>query len=151
MIATVGVYVSFFFQAVTQWAVVAAVILMKPAPGEPNPRADARADHRSFSRFVITHAVLRVGRRALLVTCLCVRPYTWLLASFAHNVMHVDAKAYGIMLAMGGFGTIAGAFTTAIFQSERRGRFGSSRALSRDSAWSRSRWSTACGWCAACS
>jgi MFS family permease len=122
LISAVGVYASFLVQAVTQWAVVAAIVLMKPSPRSEAPRQRMLGEMATGMRFVVSHDVLRWVALSLLITCIFVRPYNLLLAAFAGQVLHVDAKAYGIMLAAGGIGTLSGALTTAIHQSERRGR-----------------------------
>ncbi len=59
----------------------------------------------------------------LIVTSFTVRPFTSLLAAFATHVVHVDASGYGMLLAAGGVGTIVGAVTTALYQSDRRGNW----------------------------
>ena len=122
VIATVNVSASFLFQAVTQWSVVAAVILMRPAPPSGKTHEPMLAQIIDGFRFIASHAALRWIVAMLGVTCLCVRPYTWLLAGFAAHVLHVGVQAYGLMLAVGGIGIIAGALTTAIGKPTKRAR-----------------------------
>jgi predicted MFS family arabinose efflux permease len=93
----------------------------------PSPRSESSAEpmlQQIFSgiRFVTNHPVLRWTVLVLLVLSVLVRPYAWLLAGFAGHVLHVDAKAYGVMLTVGGVGTIFGALLTTYFQSDRRAR-----------------------------
>ena len=122
IISTVGVYASFFVQAATQWAVVVAIACMRPAPVSNAPRQPMWTDIRIGVRYLALHPVLRWVMLMLIVSALCVRPYPWLLATFAGHVLHVGARAFGVMLAVGGVGTVCGALTTALYDPKQRGR-----------------------------
>src|SRR5262249_50592696 len=108
LIATIGVNASFFVQAGIQWFVVLAVVLMRPSPHTEASREPMLQQIFSGILFVAGHPVLRWSVLLLMVISVLVRPYAWLLATYAAHVVHVDAKAYGVMLTMGGIGTIFG-------------------------------------------
>ena len=122
LIATVGIYASFFIQAMTQWLVVIAVAFMRPSPLSPASPEPMLRQILTGIRFVAADPILRWITLLMIVLCVCLRPYSWLLAGFAGHVLHVDAKTYGLMLTMGGLGTIGGAFTTTVYQTEHRAR-----------------------------
>ncbi|MBV8600939.1 MAG: MFS transporter [Candidatus Eremiobacteraeota bacterium] len=122
LIGTVGLSVAFFVNAASQLAVVAALILMKPAPASSTSREPVVHQIVAGARFIGAHAVLKWVFLLLLVTSLTVRPFTSLLAAFAAHILLVGAQAYGWLLAAGGIGTVTGAIITAVNQSERRGR-----------------------------
>jgi MFS family permease len=121
LIGAVGVYVSFFANALLACAVVGALLLMAPAPPSSASRESVLNASIEGIRFIASHPVLRWVILMLVMTALCVRPFTSLLAAYAAHVVHVDAKGYGWLLAAGGLGTIAGAIITALYHSERRG------------------------------
>jgi MFS family permease len=121
LIGIVGVHVSFFVNAFLSCAVVVAVILMTPAPPASTSREPVFQQIAEGLRFIWSHPVLRWIIGMLIVTSFTVRPFTSLLAAFATHVVHVGATGYGLLLAAGGVGTIVGAVTTALYQSDRRG------------------------------
>ena len=121
LIGAVGVHVSFFVNAFLSCAVVVALIFMTPAPPASTSREPVFRQISEGLRFIAAHPVLRWIIGMLVVTSFTVRPFTSLLAAFAAHVVHVDASGYGWLLAAGGVGTIVGAVTTALYQSERRG------------------------------
>jgi MFS family permease len=120
LIGTVGVYASFLVNAVSQFAVVVAVALMRPVPVSSASREPMLRQIATGIRFVASHPLLRWIVAVLIVSSLCVRPYNLLLAGFAGHVLNVGAKAYGTMLAVGGIGTVMGALSTAMFGVRRR-------------------------------
>lgn len=120
LIGEVGVHVSFFINAFATCAVLAALVFMRPSPASSTSREPMLTQIAMGLRFVASHPVLRWIILLMVVTSLAVRPFTSLLAAYATHTLHVDAKAYGWLLAAGGIGTVAGAFLTAILQSERR-------------------------------
>jgi MFS family permease len=121
LIGAVGVHVSFFVNAFLSCAVVIALIFMTPAPPASTSREPVFRQISEGLRFIASHPVLRWIIGMLVVTSFTVRPFTSLLAAFATHTVHVDASGYGWLLAAGGVGTIVGAVTTALYQSERRG------------------------------
>ncbi|MGA3036316.1 MAG: MFS transporter [Vulcanimicrobiaceae bacterium] len=121
LIGTVGVHISFFVNAGLTCAVVLALVFMAPAPPSSTSREPVFQQVAEGLRFIASHPVLRWIIGMLVVTSFTVRPFTSLLAAFATHVVHVDASGYGWLLAAGGIGTVVGAVTTALYQSERRG------------------------------
>jgi MFS family permease len=121
LIGAAGVYVSFFANAALSCAVVAALLLMAPAPPSSASRESVLSQIVEGIRFVAGHPILRWVIVMLVVTALLVRPFTSLLAAYAAHVVNVGAQGYGWLLAAGGVGTIAGAIVTALYRSERRG------------------------------
>ncbi|MBV8074636.1 MAG: MFS transporter, partial [Candidatus Eremiobacteraeota bacterium] len=122
LIGSVGLSVAFFVNGFSQLAVVAALILMRPAPVSNKSREPVLHQIVEGIRFVGAHPVLKWVFLLLLVTSLTVRPFTSLLAAYAAHSLRVNAQGYGWLLAAGGIGTVCGAIITAINQSERRGR-----------------------------
>lgn len=120
LIGTAGIYASFLVNAVSQFAVIIAVGLMRPVPPSSTSREPMLREIATGIRFIAAHGSLRWIVLVLIVSSLCVRPYNLLLAGFAGHVLDVGAKAYGTMLAIGGVGTVLGALATALFRSERR-------------------------------
>ena len=122
LIGAVGVHVSFFINAIATLAVTVALVLMGPSPASSTSREPMLRQIGMGLRFVASHPVLKWIILLMVVTSLLVRPFSSLLAAYAAHVLNVDAKAYGWLLAAGGIGTVAGAFVTAMLQSERRAR-----------------------------
>ena len=121
LISTVGVYPSLFIAAFAQSLVVVALIFIKPAPSTTPSEEPMLRQIVVGIRFMVSHATLAWVVLILATSCMFVRPYMFLLAGFAGHVLHVSAAAYGGMLAVGGVGTLAGALTTALYRSDRRG------------------------------
>jgi predicted MFS family arabinose efflux permease len=94
---------------------------MRPPPPSSSSREPILSQIAEGVRFIASHPVLRWIILMLLVTSLTIRPFNALLAAYSAHVLHVDAQAYGWLLAAGGIGTVTGAVVTAISHSERRG------------------------------
>ncbi|MGH7684741.1 MAG: MFS transporter, partial [Vulcanimicrobiaceae bacterium] len=121
LIAGVSLGISFYANAISSFAVVAALIMMSPAPASSSSREPALRQIAEGLRFIAKHPVLRWIVFMLVVTSFLVRPFTSLLAAYAAHVVFVDAKGYAWLLTAGGLGTITGALVTALYHSERRG------------------------------
>ncbi|HEY0797590.1 MAG TPA: MFS transporter, partial [Candidatus Baltobacteraceae bacterium] len=121
LILTAGVQMAFYFNAISTLAVVLALLFMKPAPPSSTTRESVLTSIAAGVRFLFGHPVLRSVITLLLVTCICVRPYSQLMPAYARHVVHVDARGLGILLAASGVGAIAGSIITAIVGSRRRG------------------------------
>jgi predicted MFS family arabinose efflux permease len=121
VIGEIGIHVAFFANAFLTVAVILALILMRPAPPSSSSREPILSQIAEGVRFVASHPVLRWIVLMLLITALTVRPFNSLLAAYSAHILHVDAKAYGWLLAAGGIGTVSGAVITALSRSERRG------------------------------
>ena len=121
LILSVGVAASFYINAVATFAVIAALVVMKPAPPASTKRENVWASIVAGVKFLAGHPVLRAVVLLLAVVCLFVRPYSQLLPAYAAHVVHVDARGLGVMLAASGAGAILGSIVTAVVGSRRRG------------------------------
>jgi MFS family permease len=101
--------------------VVVALILMQPAPPSSTVREPVWQAITAGARFLFSHRVLRSVVTLLVVTCICVRPYSQLMPAYAAHIVHVDARGLGLLLAASGVGAIAGSIITAIVGARRRG------------------------------
>ena len=121
LILTVGVQTAFYFNAISTLAVVVALVLMQPAPPSSTVREPVLRAITAGARYLFSHRVLRSIVTLLLVTCICVRPYSQLMPAYAAHVVHVDARGLGMLLAASGVGAIVGSIITAIVGARRRG------------------------------
>ena len=131
LIIATGIAASFYVNAVATLAVVAALLLMRPAP------PSAARPERVFAlivgglRFLWGHAALRSILIVLIASCLFVRPYSQLLPAYAVHVLHRCPRA-GLLFAAAGFGAICGSVLTALLGAHRRAGvwFGSAAVMS---------------------
>lgn len=121
LIATIGISVSFYVNAVTILAVVLALVFMHPAPPSGAKREPVLAAMWSGVRFLVAHPVLRWVVLILVVNALLLRPYTFLLPAYALHVVSTDAPGLGWLMAAAGAGGVVGAVFTAVVNIERRG------------------------------
>ena len=121
LILSAGVAASFYINAIATFAVIVALIFMKPVPPSSTSREGVLASILAGMRFLFGDPVLRNVVWLLIATCLLVRPYTQLLPAYAAHVLHVDARGLGLLLAATGVGAIAGSLLTAIVGARRRG------------------------------
>jgi MFS family permease len=121
LIATIGVAVSFYVNAVTILAVVVALAFMQPAPPSGAQREPVLGAMWIGIRFLAGHPVLRWVVLILLVNALLLRPYTFLLPAYALHVVSTGAPGLGWLMAAAGAGGVVGAVFTAVVNIERRG------------------------------
>jgi MFS family permease len=121
LILTVGVQMAFYFNAVSTLAVVVALVMMRPAPPSSAAREPMLQAMAAGARFLFSNPVLRSVVTLLVVTCICVRPYSQLMPAYAAHVVHVDARGLGLLLAASGVGAIGGSIITAVVGARRRG------------------------------
>jgi MFS family permease len=121
LILTVGVQTAFYFNAVSTLAVIVALVLMRPAPPSSAAREPMLEAMAAGARFLFGHPVLRSVVTLLVVTCICVRPYSQLMPAYAAHIVHVDARGLGLLLAASGVGAIGGSIITAVIGARRRG------------------------------
>jgi len=121
MILSLGIGPSFFVNAVATFAVVLALVLMRPSQPSSSGREPVLAAIRAGVVFLWRHPVLRDIIATLFVTCLLLRPYVQLLPAYAAHVVHVDARGLGVLLAASGCGAIGGSVLTAMLGDRRRG------------------------------
>jgi predicted MFS family arabinose efflux permease len=121
LILTVGVQMAFYFNALSTLAVIVALVMMRPAPPSSAAREPMLQAMGAGARFLFNHPVLRSVVGLLVVTCICVRPYSQLMPAYAAHVVHVDARGLGLLLAASGVGAIGGSIITAVIGARRRG------------------------------
>jgi predicted MFS family arabinose efflux permease len=121
LILSVGISASFYINAVSTFAVITALVFMRPSPASSTKREGVLASIAAGVRFLAGHPVLGSVVLMLTVTCVFVRPYAQLLPAYAAHVIHVDARGLGAMMAAGGAGAILGSLATALVGNHRRG------------------------------
>jgi MFS family permease len=132
LIIATGIAASFYVNAVATLAVVAALLLMRPAPPSAARPERVLALIAGGLRFLWGHAALRSILIVLIASCLLVRPYSQLLPAYAVHVLHADARGLGVLFAAVGFGAICGSVVTALLGAHRRAGvwFGSAAVMS---------------------
>ena len=120
LIGSAGLQAAFLINAVAQCISLVTVFWMRPVAATNPSREPMLRQIVDGVRFVASHPTLRWIVVLLLLVNLCVRPYVWLLAAFAGHILFVDAKAYGLMLAAGGVGSVVGALGSALWPYQRR-------------------------------
>jgi MFS family permease len=132
LIIATGIAASFYVNAVATLAVVAALLLMRPAPPSAARPERVLALIAGGLRFLWGHAALRSILVVLIASCLLVRPYSQLLPAYAVHVLHADARGLGVLFAAVGFGAICGSVVTALLGAHRRAGvwFGSAAVMS---------------------
>ena len=132
LIIATGIAASFYVNAVATLAVVAALLLMRPAPPSAARPERVLALIAGGLRFLWGHAALRSILIVLIASCLFVRPYSQLLPAYAVHVLHADARGLGVLFAAVGFGAICGSVVTALLGAHRRAGvwFGSAAVMS---------------------
>jgi len=120
LILWTGTAAAFYVNAVATLAVVAALLGMRPPPPSSMRREPMLASIVDGVRFLFRHPVLRSVLVVLIVTCVCVRPYSQLLPAYAAHVVKVDARGLGFLFAATGSGAICGSILTAIVGARKR-------------------------------
>ncbi len=115
LIPVIGVSGVFTVNALSCFATLAALARMR---GVPQHAASSHASGVLHSistgvRFVAGSPLLRGLLLLSLVSGLCARSYTPLLAVFARDEFHVGSTAFGFLVSAGGLGTLSGAFWLA--------------------------------------
>jgi MFS family permease len=123
LIVWVGVAGSFYVNAVLTLAVVAAVLMMTPAPPTAKRRESMLPAMRQGIVFIVGHPILRWILLAFFISAVFARPYSQLIPAFTENVLHAGARGLGWAVSAIGIGGFGGALITAYFaQRERRSR-----------------------------
>lgn len=117
LIATVGLEVAFFANAVGFLVVVAAVFLMRDVPKRPADAAKKGMtdDFLAGLRFVRSSHLVTMLLLLALVTTVFGRPYQQLLPVFARDVLDSGTAGLGLMMSSMGAGTMAGAAVMSAF------------------------------------
>ncbi len=106
VIAATGVAPCMTINAILKFAVVLAIVLMKPSPASSTKRESFATAFVDGIRFVFDHSVLRWVYLMLVVSALSVRSYNFLLPAYAVHVLHTDARGLGWLMASTGIGAL---------------------------------------------
>ena len=120
LIAASGIAPCMILNAIVKFAVVLAIIFMKPSPASSKARTSFGAAIVEGIQFIYGHSVLRWIYLMLIVTALSVRSYSFLLPAYAVHVLHTDARGLGGLMAATGIGAVAGALMIAAANVRRR-------------------------------
>ena len=120
LIAGSGIAPCMILNAIVKFAVVAAVLLMRPAVASSTHRNSFFAAIGEGIAFIYGHGVLRWIYLMLIVTALSVRSYNFLLPAYAVHVIHTDARGLGGLMAATGAGAMLGALSIAAMNVRRR-------------------------------
>jgi MFS family permease len=120
LIAASGIAPCMILNAIVKFAVVAAIVLMKPAPVSSKSHASFVSAFKEGIAFIYAHGVLRWIYVMLIVTALSVRSYNFLLPAYAVHVIHTDARGLGWLMAATGAGAMLGALSIAALNVRRR-------------------------------
>src|SRR5438128_5191288 len=115
LIGAAGVGMCFFLNGVSYIAVIASLLAMRLAPFAPRPAAaTAWEGFRVGVRFIRSDA--RVLALVVLVAVFSVFgfPFLVLMPVVARDVLHTDARGYGILMAGVGIGAMLGALALAL-------------------------------------
>jgi MFS family permease len=120
LIAASGIAPCMVLNAIVKFAVVIAIIFMKPSAASSKARTSFGAAILEGIQFIYGHSVLRWIFLMLIVTALSVRSYSFLLPAYAVHVLHTDARGLGWLMASTGIGAVAGALIIAAVNVRRR-------------------------------
>ena len=114
LIGVIGLTGCFFLNGVSYLAIVAAYLAMRlPAMTHRPVRKPIWHETVEAIRYVYGHRVLRAVVFLVTVMSLFGWPYSVLLPVFARDVLHLDARGYGFLMAVNGLGALIGALTLA--------------------------------------
>jgi MFS family permease len=120
LIAAAGIAPCMILNAVLKFAVVAALIFMKPSPASSRERTPFWVSFTDGVRYIYQHEALRWVFFMLIVSALSVRSYSFLLPAYAVHVVHADAQGLGWLMAASGIGAVGGALVIAAANTRRR-------------------------------
>ena len=120
LIAASGIAPCMILNAIVKFAVVAAVLLMRPTAVSSKEHNSMFAAIKEGISFIYGHGVLRWIYLMLIVTALSVRSYNFLLPAYAVHVIHTDARGLGWLMAATGAGAMLGALSIAALNVRRR-------------------------------
>ena len=115
-----GIAPCMILNAVVKFAVVLAIIFMKPSPASSKARTSFGTAIVEGVRFIYGHSVLRWIYLMLIVTALSVRSYSFLLPAFAVHILYTDARGLSWLMASTGIGAVAGALMIAAANVRKR-------------------------------
>ena len=113
LIGAAGVAMCFFLNGVSYIAVIASLLAMRLPPFAPRPATAAWEGFRAGVRFIRSDA--RVLALVVLVAVFSVFgfPFLVLMPVVARDVLHTNARGYGVLMAAVGVGAMLGALALA--------------------------------------
>jgi predicted MFS family arabinose efflux permease len=113
LIGATGVGMCFFLNGVSYIAVIAGLLAMRLPPFAPRPAPAAWEGFRVGMRFIRSDA--RVLALVILVAVFSVLgfPFLVLMPVVARDVLHTNARGYGVLMAAVGIGAMLGALALA--------------------------------------
>ncbi len=120
LIAASGIAPCMILNAILKFAVVAAIVQMRPPDTSSKRRNSFFAAIAEGITFIYRHVALRWIYLMLIVTALSVRSYNFLLPAYAVHVVHTDARGLGWLMAAAGVGAMLGALSIAALNWRRR-------------------------------
>jgi MFS family permease len=120
LIFAAGIAPCMIVNAVVKFAVVLALIFMRPSPPSSTQRTPFWPAFIESVRFIYAHSALRWIYLMMIVTALSIRSYTFLLPAYAVHVLHTDARGLGALMAASGIGAVVGALLIAAFNVRKR-------------------------------
>jgi MFS family permease len=106
--------------AIVKFAVVAAIIFMKPSAASSTQRTPFVEAFLEGVRYIAGHLALRWVFIMLIVSALSVRSYSFLLPAYGVHVIHTNALQLGYLQAASGIGAVGGALVIAAATVRRR-------------------------------
>ncbi len=120
MVAAWGEGVCFAVNAFSYLAVLVALLTIR-TPRAPSPTSNSmRAELAEGVRYAWGNVQVRTMLGGIAVTSVFGLSYTTLLPVFARDVLHGGVRGFGVLMASGGLGAMAGALAAAARRSERR-------------------------------
>jgi len=120
LIFAAGIAPCMIVNAVVKFAVVLALIFMRPSPPISTKRTPFWPAFIESVRFIYMHSALRWIYLMMIVTALSVRSYTFLLPAYSVHVLQTDARGLGVLMAASGIGAVVGALLIAAFNVRKR-------------------------------
>ncbi len=121
VIAIIGERGCFFINAVSYFAVLAALVAMAPAPQEPAGRVSLSEDVREGIQLVRTNSRLLLFLVAVAMLSFFGRPYIRMMPTFAREVLHVHVEGLGLLQSAPGVGTICSALLVGWLSGSGKG------------------------------
>src|SRR5204862_5153699 len=123
LIATIGVAVAFYLNAVSFLAVLYSLTLMRFPERLAKPRRGILADIAGGMRYLRSEPSLRTLVTLALLPMVFGTPYMAMLAVFAKDVLDVGGSGLGLLTASAGLGAVIGAlYVGSANPTTRRGR-----------------------------
>jgi MFS family permease len=117
VLAAFGAAACFALNAVSYLAVIAALLIIRArSAGRAAAEGGGVLDSLAAGlRFIRSRRLVLAFFALAAIVSLAARPYLQLLPVFARDVLHGDARLYGILMAANGVGALGGSLLTAAF------------------------------------